>query len=60
MYYIEVKKNKTCSNYKMISTAIGEIYYFKKRVVCPTIFYPENYGFRSKKSAHQALKTIKH
>ena len=44
----------------MISTAIGEIYYFKKRIICPTIFYPENYGFRYGKSAHQALKTIKH
>lgn len=49
-----------CSNYKMIFPAIGNVYYFKKRVISPTVFYPENYGFRPKKSAHQALKTIKH
>ena len=59
-YNLEVKKNKVCSNYKMLVTFIGEIYYFKKRIICPTVFYPENYGFRPKKSAHQALKTIKH
>jgi retron-type reverse transcriptase len=41
-------------------TSLGETYYFKKKIKCPTIFYPENYGFRPKKSAHQALKTIKH
>ena len=60
IYYLEVKKNKVRSNYKMISTSIGEISYFKKRIICPTIFYPESYGFRPKKSAHQALKTIRH
>ena len=60
IYDLEIKKNKVCSNYKMIATFVGETYYFKKRIICPTIFYPENYGFRPKKSAHQALKTIKH
>lgn len=60
IYNLEVKKNKVCSNYKTIATLMGETHYFKKRIICPTIFYPENYGFRPKKSAHQALKTIKH
>ena len=35
-------------------------FYFKKKVLCPTVFYPHNYGSRPKKSAHQALKNIKY
>jgi retron-type reverse transcriptase len=35
-------------------------FYYKKRVICIPIFYPHSYGFRQKKSAHQALKNIKH
>ena len=60
IYSREVQKNNACSNYKTITTFTGETFYFKKKIKCPTIFYPENYGFRPKKSAHQALKTVKH
>jgi retron-type reverse transcriptase len=38
----------------------GKTHYFKKHVICPTVFYPNNYGFRRNKSVHQALKTITH
>lgn len=34
--------------------------YFKKRVLSPSVFLPCNYGFRPKKSAHEALHNIKH
>jgi NADH-quinone oxidoreductase subunit A len=59
-YSLEVKRNKVCSNYKMMVTQIGGIHYFKKRIICQTVFYPENYGFRPNKSAHQALKAVRH
>lgn len=56
-YLSEISKNN--NNYK---TAIinNESFYFKKKILCPTVFYAHNYGFRPKKSAHQALKNIKH
>jgi retron-type reverse transcriptase len=54
-YLSETSKN----NYKTIVTD-NEILYFKKKVLCPTVFYAHNYGSRPKKSAHQALKNIKH
>lgn len=38
----------------------NEVFYFKKNVLCPTVFYPYNYGSRPNKSAHQALKNIKY
>ena len=60
IYHLEVKQNKVCANYKTVVTSMGETCYFKKKIICPAIFYPENYGFRPKKSAHQALQTIKH
>lgn len=60
MYNLEKNKNKVCNKYQMVITKIGQIHYFKKKTICPTVFYPENYGFRPKKSAHQALKAIKH
>lgn len=60
IYLWKSKQNKICSNYKMVVYGSGELYYFKKHVICPTVFYPNNYGFRRNKSAHQALKAITH
>lgn len=58
-YLFETFKNTYNSNYK--TTVIdNESLYFKKKVLCPTVFYAHNYGSRPKKSAHQALKNIKH
>jgi retron-type reverse transcriptase len=58
-YLSETSKNTYNSNYK--TTVIdNESLYFKKKVLCPTVFYAHNYGSRPKKSAHQALKNIKH
>jgi retron-type reverse transcriptase len=58
-YLSETSKNTYNSNYK--TTVIdNERLYFKKKVLCPTVFYAHNYGSRPKKSAHQALKNIKH
>jgi retron-type reverse transcriptase len=47
------------SNYR--TTVIdNESLYFKKKVLCPSVFYPHNYGSRPSRSAHQALKNVKH
>jgi retron-type reverse transcriptase len=37
-----------------------EVFYFKKKVLCPNVFYAYNYGSRPNKSAHQALQNIKY
>jgi retron-type reverse transcriptase len=58
-YLSETSKDTYNSNYK--TTVINnENLYFKKKIFCVTVFYAHNYGFRPKKSAHQALKNIKH
>lgn len=58
-YLFEISQNIYNSDYK--TTVIdNKSFYFKKKVLCPTVFYAHNYGFRPKKSAHQALKNIKH
>lgn len=58
-YLSETFKDTYNSNYKTTITN-NESFYFKKKVLCPTVFYAHNYGSRPKKSAHQALKNIKH
>jgi retron-type reverse transcriptase len=58
IYHLESKKNKNYSNYKMVVDKNCDLQYFKKNIICPTLFCPENYGFRPNKSAHQALKAI--
>lgn len=47
------------SNYKVIEISDKSVYQ-KKNFINPTIFSPHSYGFRPQKSAHQALKVIKH
>jgi retron-type reverse transcriptase len=47
------------NNYKITVTNNKSFYYKKKKYV-PPIFYTHNYGFRPNKSAHHALKCIKH
>ena len=58
-YLSETSKNIYNNNYKIIVTD-NETLYFKNKFLCPIVFYPHNYGSRPKKSAHQALKNIKH
>lgn len=58
-YLSETSKNTYNTNYKT-AVIYNESQYFKKKVLCPTVFYAHNYGSRPNKSAHQALKNIKH
>ena len=58
-YLSETSKGTYNSNYKTRVTD-NETLYFKKKVLCPTVFYPHSYGSRPNKSAHHALKNIKH
>lgn len=58
-YLSEILKNKDNSYYK--TKVIGnESVFFKKKVICAPVFHAHNYGSRPQKSAHQALKSIKH
>lgn len=47
------------ANYRVIKISDKPVYQ-KKKVINPTVFSPHSYGFRPQKSAHQALKVIKH
>jgi retron-type reverse transcriptase len=47
------------ANYRVIETSDKSVYQ-KKNFINPTVFSPHSYGFRPQKSAHQALKVIKH
>lgn len=46
-------------NYRVVKI-FDECVYQKKKVINPAIFSPHSYGFRPHKSAHQALKVLKH
>jgi len=54
---ISNKQNRL--NFKVV-THLKKNYYKKKRIISPTVYSSHSYGFRPQKSAHQALKTIKH
>jgi len=58
-YFSKIIKSTNNDNYKTTVIA-NESLYFKKKVICPPVFHAHNYGSRPKKSAHQALKNIKH
>jgi retron-type reverse transcriptase len=46
-------------NYRIVKIS-DKLVYQKKNVINPLVFSPHSYGFRPQKSAHQALKVIKH
>ena len=54
-----LSNKQNISNFKVVSY-LKENHYKKKHIISPTVFSSNSYGFRPQKSAHQALKTIKH
>lgn len=58
-YDSEISNKQNKSTFKVVNH-LKKNYYKKKRAISPTVFSSHSYGFRPQKSAHQALKEIKH
>lgn len=56
----EEYKAESVNSSNKLNFKLNNSCYEKKKTVCPTVFSPHSYGFRPQKSAHQALKKIKH